>query len=179
MANFYPDVKNLFTEVLTGRKLIYTPVEIAQQFVAYIQDLQSNPMEVETDYIKRKQSDSGDGSKTAEGQRRKQNYYRAPKITDFVCRWLGKDLGWWSDLSQSKRAGTQFSHIKEKIEKYCYDAKLDGAIVGVYNANIIARDLGLREKLEMETRRVEQPPIEKIEEEIARYEKLRDIANNG
>ena len=176
MAHFYPDVKNLFTETLTGRRLSYTPTEVAEQFIAYIEDLQANPMEVETLYMKRRQNGNDDGARTAEGQQRKQNFYRAPKISDFVCRWLGKTMDWWGDIEKSKRAGRQFSDIKRKIEKYCYDAKLDGAIVGIYNANIIARDLGLKDKVEVDTRKLDQRTPEEVEESIARYEEMRKLA---
>jgi hypothetical protein len=44
----------------------------------------------------------------------------------------------------------EFFYIQGKIKKEIYNHKLEGAAVGNYNANIIARDLGLREKTDVE-----------------------------
>lgn len=43
-----------------------------------------------------------------------------------------------------------FLTIINKIEEFVYNQKFEGASVGAFNANIIARDLGLTEKKEIE-----------------------------
>lgn len=43
-----------------------------------------------------------------------------------------------------------FLTIITRIEETIYTQKFEGAAVGVFNANIIARDLGLREKVDTE-----------------------------
>ena len=41
-----------------------------------------------------------------------------------------------------------YFRIYEKIENNCYSQKFEGAAVGMFNASIIARDLGLTEKVD-------------------------------
>src|SRR5690606_20581685 len=43
---------------------------------------------------------------------------------------------------------TDFAEVVARIEQKMWDDKFSGAAVGIYNANIIARDLGLSEKSE-------------------------------
>ena len=163
---FYPDPRNLFTESLAGRKLSYTPTQLAEEFLQYVDDLEQSQMEVETEYLK--QSQRQGGNKSAEGQKRRQKFFRPPKISDFVIRWLGKSLQWWSALPKGKH-GKQFFDIINKIETYCYNAKLDGAIIWVYNANIIARELGLKDTMRIENK--QEMTIEEIDKEIARLQR--------
>ena len=155
--DIYPDLKRLFAETDgRGRKLSYTPQQVVEEFRQYVESLAANPIEVETEY--QRQTQTIGESTSRQGQMRKQRFSRPPKVTDFVVRWLGKSMQWWSDISNSKRLGKQFSDIKNKITQYCYDCKLDGAIVGIYNANIIARDLGLHDKIAVEKK--ETDPID-------------------
>ena len=51
---------------------------------------------------------------------------------------------------------TDFAEVIARIEQKMWDDKFTGASVGIYNANIIARDLGLSDKSES-TITVEQP----------------------
>lgn len=165
MAKFYPDTKRLFDN-LTGRKARYTPEQIAEEFRLYIEDLAANPIECETDY--RYQSEESGRRQ----QRRTQTYARPPKILDFVTRWLGMTHQWWYTLPHGKR-GAEYSAVIERITQYCYDTKFDGAVVGVYNANIIARDLGLKENIAVSKRDADEQMNEAdIDAEIARLEKL-------
>lgn len=52
----------------------------------------------------------------------------------------------WSDYR--KREG--FSAICTRVEQIIYTQKFEGASVGAYNANIIARDLGLADKKDID-----------------------------
>lgn len=45
----------------------------------------------------------------------------------------------------------EFSRIIELIEEIIYKHKYKGAVVGLYNANIIARDLGLKDRTDITT----------------------------
>lgn len=64
--------------------------------------------------------------------------------------------GLMDSLNNDKDADTQkikdFSNIITRIEETIYTQKFEGAAVGAFNANIIARDLGLAEKKETEIR---------------------------
>lgn len=163
---FYPDTKRLFESVSAGRKLRYTPAQIIEEFRLYIEDLKQNPIEVETDY--KRQAEQGGRVQ----QRRVTKYNRPPKVLDFITRWLGQSHQWWYALPKGKHGAT-YQQVQERIEQYCRDVKFDGAVVGIYNANIIARDLGLTEKVELKKRDdAEEMSLDEINEEIARLNKL-------
>ena len=172
MAHFYPDTKRLF-ENLRGRKARYSPEDLAEEFKKYIADLEENQIEVETNYRYQTSNDE------RRQQRRTQRYARPPKILDFVTRWLGMTHQWWYSLPNGKR-GADYEAVIERITQYCYDVKYDGAVVGLYNPNIIARDLGLKENIEISKRwNEESMTLDNIEKEIARLDKLdRDVSNN-
>ena len=78
------------------------------------------------------------------------------------------------------KRGADYEAVIERITQYCYDVKYDGAVVGLYNANIIARDLGLKENIEISKRGNEEVmTLDNIEKEIARLDKLdRDVRKN-
>lgn len=175
MSKFYPDTKRLF-ENLRGRKARYSPEDLAEEFEKYITDLEGNQIELETNY---RQQTSKDGKDERRQQRRTQKYARPPKILDFVTRWLGMTHQWWYSLPQGKQ-GKEYTAVIERITQYCYDVKYDGAVVGLYNANIIARDLGLKENIEISKRGNEESmTLDNIEKEIARLDKLdRDVSDN-
>lgn len=151
MQKFYPDTKRLFADC-RGRKLKYTPAQLIEEFEAYIKDLQDNPIEIETEY---KQLTTKADKQGKSIQVRKEKRYRPPKVYDFVCRWLGMSDSWWRLLPRKKNS-REFLTVKKKIEQYCYDCKYDGAVIGLYNVNIIARDLGLTDKIEHEVNKTEQ-----------------------
>lgn len=54
---------------------------------------------------------------------------------------------YWRQFKAAKHEG--FSTVIDDIEKTMYTQKFEGASVGSFNANIIARDLGLREQTEV------------------------------
>lgn len=165
MSKFYPDTKRLF-ENLRGRKARYSPEDLADEFKKYIADLEENQIEVETNY--RYQSSNDDRRQ----QRRTQRFARPPKILDFVTRWLGMTHQWWYTLPHGKR-GADYEAVIERINQYCYDTKFDGAVVGLYNANIIARDLGLKENIAVSKREADEHLSEEaLEAEIKRLEKV-------
>ena len=165
MSKFYPDTKRLF-ENLRGRKARYSPEDLAKEFKKYIADLEENQIEVETNYRYQTSNDE------RRQQRRTQRYARPPKILDFVTRWLGMTHQWWYSLPHGKR-GADYEAVIERITQYCYDTKFDGAVVGLYNANIIARDLGLKENIAVSKHSAdEHMNEEEIDAEIRRLEKL-------
>lgn len=171
MAQIYPDIKRLFESVTTGRTPKYTPLDLIREFCEYVESLRNSPLEVETEY--RQQSSASGESSARKAQVRRQRFDRPPKVYDFVVRWLGMSESWWRLLGTSKRYSKLFLTVKEKIERYCYDCKFDGAVIGVYNASIIARDLGLKDRVEYETTKSEDNmTLDEINAEIARLQKL-------
>lgn len=142
-ASLLPDLKRLFEEARTGRPLVYKPMQIIEEFCLYIADIRNNPIQLESRYSMQSQT---------------RYLPRAPKISDFVVRWLGKDMSWWSRLSDehNNKNANLYASIKEKIQTYCYEAKLNGALFGIYNHNIVARELGLVDKQQIDQK---QPQI--------------------
>lgn len=165
MARFYPDTKRLFDN-LRGRKARYSPEDLAEEFKKYIADLEENQIEVETNYRYQASNDE------RRQQRRTQRFARPPKILDFVTRWLGMTHQWWYTLPHGKR-GADYEAVIERINQYCYDTKFDGAVVGLYNANIIARDLGLKENIAVSKREADEHLSEEVlDAEINRLQKV-------
>lgn len=151
---FYPEFKNLFTEVKGGRPLAYTPEQLCSEFERYIEDLSMNPMVVEVEYKKQSKGKSGGtiAREEQQGQKRVEKFPYPPTISDFCGRWLGKDIRWWSELDNVKNAANReaYMRIKNVISTYCRRVKLAGAEVGVYNWSIVARELGLVDKQQVE-----------------------------
>lgn len=154
-TKLYPDFHNLFTELRNGKPLAYTPLQIAEEFEAYIADLENNPICVEVEYRSHKKSGTGDdvGREEKNGQVRTEKYPASPTISDFVGRWLGKSMRYWNELKNVKDAKKreQYESVKNLISVYCRKVKLNGAEVGIYNYNIVARELGLVDKQAVET----------------------------
>lgn len=70
-----------------------------------------------------------------------------------LCLYLGVSDTWWRNFKKTEAYtnDSDFASVVSHIEKIIYTQKLEGAAVGAFNANIIARDLGLREKTELST----------------------------
>lgn len=173
MEGVIPDTKRLFKEVLRGRKLTYTPEQLAKEFLAYIEDLKANPIEVSTQYLRKKQKFKDE---ELQRQDRVEKFHRAPRIEDFVVRWLGKSMSWWSEISGDKyRDSEEFSNIKKQIQEFCRSVKLDGATAGVFNPVIIARELGLTDKQQVEQTQKQVVYYVADREEADRLQELAEI----
>lgn len=70
-----------------------------------------------------------------------------PYTLSALCLYLGVNRGFWSEFKNAKHEG--FSEIIARIEEIIYSQKFEGASVGAFNANIIARDLGLKEQTDV------------------------------
>lgn len=60
-------------------------------------------------------------------------------VADF-CIYLGCSRNWWNELPDD------FLGVKEYISTYIDNFQMKGAAVGVFNANIVSRLLGLADK---------------------------------
>lgn len=173
MKGIIPDLKRMFDEELRGRKLSYTPRQLAEEWVDYCQDIQENPIEVFTQYMRKHRKKD---KEELQRQDRVETYYRAPRIEDFVVRWLGKSMKWWSELDGPKyKDAEEFSHIKNKIQQFCRSVKLDGATAGVFNPVIIARELGLTDKQQVEQTQKQVVYYVADREEADRLQELAEI----
>lgn len=65
-----------------------------------------------------------------------------------LCLYLDCNTKYFYDFKDAKHEG--FSEILTRIMEIIYNQKFSGAASGFFNANIIARDLGLADKKEVE-----------------------------
>lgn len=65
-----------------------------------------------------------------------------------LCIFLGVNTKYFSDFE--KTCSKEFSEVITHVREVIYTQKFEGATVGAYNSNIIARDLGLVDKKELE-----------------------------
>src|SRR5436190_2985965 len=79
-----------------------------------------------------------------------------PYTIQGLCRYLRCNTLWFNQFekslegkkdSKSKDFSTILTHVRETI----YQQKFEGAAVGAFNANIIARDLGLKDNSDVTT----------------------------
>ena len=61
------------------------------------------------------------------------------------CLYCDATEHWFIDFKKADHK--DFSYIIHKIEEIIYNQKFEGATIGIFNANIIARDLGLSENI--------------------------------
>ena len=64
-----------------------------------------------------------------------------------LCIFLGVNRGYFSDFKQN--CSPDFSEIITRVEDIMFTQKFEGATVGAFNHNIIARDLGLTDKTDV------------------------------
>ena len=77
----------------------------------------------------------------------------APFTVTGLCIYLGVEDAWWRNFkgTEAFKSNEAFGTVYAAINQIIYNQKFEGAAVGTYNANIIARDLGLRDKTELST----------------------------
>jgi hypothetical protein len=80
-----------------------------------------------------------------------------PKMRAFtmqgLCLYLNCGTAYFRNFKNEKRAqGQGFKSVIAKIEETIYTQKFTGAAAGFLNANIIARDLGLTDKQELDVK---------------------------
>jgi hypothetical protein len=70
-----------------------------------------------------------------------------------LTRYLDCGIAYFNDFKNSDayKENPDFSTVIERIESIIYQQKFDGAAVGIFNSNIMVRDLGLAEKIKSES----------------------------
>lgn len=69
-----------------------------------------------------------------------------PYTLSGLCIFLGVNQAYFRNFEANNKNSQDFSAVLSRIHEVIYTQKLEGAAVGAFNANIIARDLGLSEK---------------------------------
>ena len=67
-----------------------------------------------------------------------------PYTIEGWCLYSNASRHWWNEFKAAKHHG--FLEVTTRIDDIIYRQKFEGATVGTFNANIIARDLGLVDK---------------------------------
>ena len=115
-----------------GRDFKYTPEKLWEEAIEYFEWVEANPLQEEKGFAYM-------GSVTKENF----NKMRAMTIIGF-CLYADINVDTFYEYRKSK----DFSEITTRIENIIRDQKFSGAAAELLNANIIARDLGLVDKVE-------------------------------
>ncbi len=117
-----------------GRKNKLTPLRLRNEAAAFMEDVVSNPF-----IIKKQVMHQGAMEVLVEEKPRLMTIGK-------LCRYLGISLTTFHEYAKQEA----FADIIGDIKGIMYDYKLDGAAAGEFNANIIARELGLGERTVVE-----------------------------
>ena len=117
-----------------GRPRKFKPSDLLDEFQNYIQDRMSNPI-VETE------EESGYAGQNSSAKTKEKSHPQLLSVADF-CVFLGCSRNWWCELPD------EFLGVKSHISTYIDNFQLKGASIGVFNANIVSRLLGLKDKTE-------------------------------
>lgn len=92
-----------------------------------------------------------------------------PYTISGLCLYLNCNVQYFNDFEKSlPKDEKDFSSVITRIREIIYTQKFEGAAVGAFNSNIIARDLGLVEKKETEIKGTTLliKPVDKNEEDL-------------
>ncbi len=117
-----------------GRPRKFKPAELLEQFEKYLLDRMSNP-------IIEKEEESGYTGNNGSAKTKEKSHPQLLSVADF-CVFLGCSRNWWNELPD------EFLGVKSHISTYIDNFQLKGASIGVFNANIVSRLLGLKDKTE-------------------------------
>lgn len=117
-----------------GRPRKFKPAELQEQFEKYLLDRMSNP-------IIEKEEESGYTGNNGSAKTKEKSHPQLLSVADF-CVFLGCSRNWWNELPD------EFLGVKSHISTYIDNFQLKGASIGVFNANIVSRLLGLKDKTE-------------------------------
>ena len=118
-----------------GRPRKFKPSALLDEFQNYIQDRMSNP-------IVEKEEESGYAGQNSSAKTKEKSHPQLLSVADF-CVFLGCSRNWWNELPD------EFLGVKSHISTYIDNFQLKGASIGVFNANIVSRLLGLKDKTEL------------------------------
>ena len=118
-----------------GRPRKYTPAQLLQEFEKYVNDRMAHPLVIE-------ETETGIVGKSPIDKTKRKVIPQLLSIGDF-CIHLGTHRDWWNKLPED------FFGVKTHIGNFIEQYQLKGASAGVFNANIVARMLGLADKKEV------------------------------
>lgn len=122
-----------------------TPEELEAKAEGYFQYCDTHPIEVwqRKAAAANQSAKNGSGVKSDEGTM----YIRRPYTLDGLGLFVGVV---WKDF-RSYHASDEFSEVIRTLEARVRDQQVSGAVVGMYNANLVARLNGISESVQVET----------------------------
>lgn len=144
-----------------GRPPKYTPRELLDKFQEYIADRQGRPIIITKET-------SGNNGNYDTSSVTNEPHPQLLSIADF-CVFLGTSRNWWNELTDD------FLGVKDYIRTYIENFQLKGATAGIFNANIVARLLGLADKKEIQATGDNMTIVVKSEEEKKKIEGIAEL----
>ena len=149
MKDFNPKPKGTALEMLPftipeeltrgpGRPLDFTPEQLANKFVEFLEWSKQHPIPLGETTINMK----------GEAFDKYKNAPRMVSINQFLV-YIGKSQSWWAMLDTRKQ-GDKFVILKTRIREYCEGYQIEMASTGLFKENIISRLLGLADKKQMD-----------------------------
>lgn len=148
---------------MPSKKNISTPEKLYEHFESYKEYCKKNP--------KKENYWSSRSDKEVSVSR------EIPYTWDGFEIWLRKNkiLAKLDDYKEDKDGRySDYADIIRVIGKEIYEDKYSGAVAGIFQHNIIARDLGLRDKTETETTNSKAPDLSGLS-----FEELKELSKGG
>lgn len=123
-------IKKADEVIRTGRPLKYDPLTLWAKFIEYVDWVVSNPAKVERPF--------------SSGLIVVCSQDRPLKLIDFYAF-----AGITHSMFQRYEEKDDFKAITARVRDIIYSQKFDGAARGIFESNIIARDLGIGDKLDI------------------------------
>lgn len=76
-------------------------------------------------------------------------YTVRPYTLSGLCIYLDASESYWKEFRKNENLSKDFLSIIERVEEIIRTQKFEGAAVGAFNGNLIARDLGMTDKKEL------------------------------
>lgn len=134
--------ENLYPPVRFGKPPKFTPAQLQEKFVEYVQWCKDNPIILGTSVTNTSVDGRTYGADTREEKP------RLVSIGGFLV-FIGATRRWWGELDGSKQ---DYSGVKDLIRGFCEEYQKEMASAGIFNGNIISRLLGLADKQQHEVK---------------------------
>lgn len=91
-----------------------------------------------------------------------------PFLLSGLCNYLGITTQTWSDWRKNRE---DLSGVITRVDQICYDQKLAGAMVGAYQHNIVARELGLADKRDVSLAIPHEERLDALKNKLSKSQK--------
>jgi hypothetical protein len=124
-------------------KLFATPEILWNTACEYFQWVDENPFKEEKAMV------TSDGANMGSSIEKAELSVKRPYTLHGLCIFIGCTTDYFRSFkSQERKDKADFITVIKEIEEVIYEQKFSGAAAGFFNANIIARDLGLKDTID-------------------------------